>query len=524
MKIMGLEDYTKWRNNTLTAKMETDKKYLILKMGNHLISTAGLGWYVLYTLHGIRFAIENAYIPVVDWQNCKLPQYGAEKVGKENVWEYFFEQPCSVDVRSAYTSNDFFVLDDVGDFGYQKWLDAERFVDFYDPDVMKWRKYFQKYIRIKKDVKEYFEQLGREYVQNADAPMIGVLARGTDYAELKPTGHLKPVLPSEVFEHIDRQGSRAKIFLATEDKGILRTFEEKYTGRILSVNTKRYENSGNNVLNNIYKDEDGYKRDLNYLYSLYMISKCPIGIYSACGGSVLASLMRAEKGTDYQYLCHGYNRAKGLIVGSYMEKTQGDVIMMGGKPIMFYALNLLKLLSVEETDIIVSEKIKQKYKKLIGFGGEYGIKINYIVSDDYNAVMCLGSDIKHIETAKTVLLYADYFTHGKDIVKEMMEQVNTFDGACAWEGRYIFDHELKDIISRLIEMKNYPELTDILNEYISRKKLFFLGYKRGVIHSKIEDKVTLDKLSQIIRLLEDIQGQKIGDFEAFKGREKTDVT
>ena len=122
--------YTKWRNHTLNAQMHTDKKYLILKMGSYLIATAGLGWYVLYTLHGIRFAVENGYIPVVDWQNCKLPQYDAAKVGKENVWEYFFEQPLGVTVEQAYESGDFFVIDDVRKFDYEKWLDVECLQNF----------------------------------------------------------------------------------------------------------------------------------------------------------------------------------------------------------------------------------------------------------------------------------------------------------------------------------------------------------------------------------------------------------
>lgn len=555
MENMDLTKYTIWRNDTLTAKMETDKKYLILKMGNHLISTAGLGWYVLYTLRGIRFAVENHYVPVVDWQNCKLPQYSAEKVGKENVWEYFFEQPCNVNVKSAYASNDFFVLDDVGDFDYQKRLDAEKFVDFYDSDTVEWRKYFQKYIRIKKNMKECFEQFSREYIQNNSSAMIGVLARGTDYAELRPTGHLKPILLNEIFEHIDRVTGKDTIFLATEDENILRTFEEMYPGRVLSADTKRYKNSGKNVLNHIYKDEDGYKRDVNYLYSLYMISQCPTGIYSACGGSILASLMRKEEGRYYRYLCHGQNQARGLIVGSYLEKAREEIIMMGDKPIMFYVLNLLKLLSVEATDIIISEKLKLKYEEIIGCGERFCIRINYIVSDDYKIVKCLASNSEIMETAKTVVLYADYFVHGKDIVREMAEQVHTFDGACAWGvnhyfsdnsasikldnkqdvpqeaemfyrkgnysliGRYVFDYELKDIVRQLIEIKKQPELTDILNEYISRKKIFFLEYKRGVIYSKIKDKDTLDKLSQVIRLLEDIQAQKIGDFQSFEVRE-----
>ena len=34
--------------------------------------------------------------------NCKIPQYDASKVGKENVWEYYFEQPFNIGIEEAY--------------------------------------------------------------------------------------------------------------------------------------------------------------------------------------------------------------------------------------------------------------------------------------------------------------------------------------------------------------------------------------------------------------------------------------
>lgn len=520
---MELINYTKWRNNTLIARMETDKRYLILKMGHHLISTAGLGWYVLYTLHGIRFAIENGYIPVVDWQNCKLPQYDSENVGKENVWEYFFEQPCDVNVKTAYKSNNFNVLDNIENFDYQNWLNVEKFTYFYDVDIMEWRKYFQKYVRIKDEVKAYFAQYDRKYGLDDKSSMIGILARGTDYAGLRPIGHLKPIPINDIFEQIDRQQERKKIFLATEDKSILEKFEERYP-EVYSMNIQRYEHSGNNVLNNIYRNEDGYKRDINYLHSLHLISKCPIGIYAACGGSIVASLMRKDEGTYYRYLCYGHNRAKGVIVGSYLEREQRDIIMMGNKPIMFYTLNMMKLLFVEEVDIILTEEMRKKYEKLLGSGKDFGMKINYSISDDYNIIEYFVANIRSMEMSKLILIYTDYFVHGKEVVKEMVEKLNSFDGAYVWGiknffsddiGRYIFDYELKDIVQRIVRIKKKPVLTDVLNEYIGRKKIFFLEYKRGVIYSKIRDIVTLEKISQIIQLLEDVQGDKIGDFESF---------
>lgn len=537
--------------------METDKKFMVLKMGSSLISTGGLGWYILYTLCGIRFAVENNFIPVVDWMNCKIPQYDASKVGKENVWEYYFEQPFNIGIEEAYKSNDFFVIDDVLELASINTLDIERFTHFFDKNTVMWRKYFQRYIRIKTKVKEYFDKCRNEHNMSDDVNVIGILARGTDYKDLRPVGHFSPISVDKIFDNLDEvldKTVQKEIFLATEDRGILRKFEERYTGKVHSVDARRYENIGQDTLNIIYKNENGYDRDIKYLYSLYVISRCSIGIYSACGGGAIASLMRKEPGMGYKFLCEGYNRAKGIIVGSYVEKKLGRMVSMGNKPIMFYALNTLKLIHVKEVDVIISEEMKSVYQKILGCGTEFGMIINYMISDTYNIVEYMKSNPGFMTASKLVLLYTDYFVHGKGFAKELLRKTNTFDGAYVWGvkdcysddtesirinkenripemafalyeqgnyslmGKYVFDCDLKEIVKK----DDVVDLADILNEYIKIKKLFFLEYERGTIYSKIEDKNILDRVSQIIKLLEELQEKKIGDFMSFRGHFDTE--
>lgn len=546
--------YTKWRNNTLIARIETDKKYMILKMGNYLVTTAGLGWYILYTLQGIRFAIENDFIPIVDWRSFKIPQYDPEKVGKENVWEYFFEQPFNIDLEQAYKSEDFFVIDDVRTVNGNHILDVKKFVDFYDKDIMEWRRYFHTYVRLNKDIKEYFNNCISQQIHD-EVNLIGILARGTDYEKLKPMGHLKTIYKDKLFLYVDKLMSKAdenRIFLATEDEIILKNFEKRYPGKVNYVDTKRYKETGHNTLNIIYTKENGYERDLKYLYALYVISKCPMCIYSACGGGILASLMRTDSGISYNYLYQGYNRPNGMIVGSYREKEAGRMIYMGGKPMMFYALNTLKLLNIEDVYIIISNMVKNEYQRLIGDGEKFGMRIKYIISDTYNVVESMICHSDFMETSKTVLLYTDFFVHGVNVVKELSEKINTFDGAYVWGvknlfanntesikiskmrkvpkeaficyktgnyslvGRYIFDFELKDIIRLIAEKKENLGIIDILNGYISRKKLFFEEYKRGTVYSKVEDEESLVKTGQMIDLMEQLQNEKIGNFEMFR--------
>ncbi len=549
--------YTKWRNATLDAKLETDKKYMILKMGSYLTATAGLGWYILYTLNGIRFAIENKYIPVVDWKNCKLPLYDASKAGKENVWEYFFEQPCHVGLETAYESGDFFVVDDVRKIGFKYSLNYEDMVDFQNERMEAWRNIFQRYVRLKKEWKEYFDDhIASQKLEIKE--LIGVLVRGTDYRELKPVSHPCAVSAEEVFSEIDSLINRknsGKIFLATEDQSVFDAFKEKYPGKVYFADAKRYDHLGSNTLNAVNRGENGYERDLKYLYSLYVVSRASACIYSACGGGALASLMREGTGDSYTFLYHGCNRPKGIVVGSFLEKVQEKMLFLGNKPILFYALNTLELLKIEKVDVILSEKLKEEYQDIIGSGENFGIQINYVISDNYDVVEYMLHNPDFMPTSKLVLLYADYFSHGAGLVAELYNKAEAFDGAYIWGtkkleikmnesilldtesrmpqkafpfyepksyslmGKFVFDHDLAEIVRQIADKKERVTLTDVLNEYINRRKLFFLEYSRGVIASKIEDMETLEKTDQMICLIEEIQRQKIGDFESFRKKD-----
>ena len=149
------------------------------------------------------------------------------------------------------------------------------------------------------------------------------------------------------------------------------------------------------------------------------------------------------------------------------------------------------------------------------------------------------------------MLYTDFFVHGKDVIKELSEKINTFDGVWIWGtktyfsndtksinidrksgipkeavrffqqgnyslvGRYVFDHNINEIIKKVEKEKGRVFLSDVLNEYIVRKQFFFCEYGRGIICSKIEDEITLDRTDRVVRAIEEIQGQKIGDFASF---------
>ncbi|MBR0290229.1 MAG: hypothetical protein IJQ82_14740, partial [Selenomonadaceae bacterium] len=50
----------------------------------------------------VRYALSKGWLPVVDMQNYANPYLAPEKLGKENSWEYYFEQPLRIGLEEAY--------------------------------------------------------------------------------------------------------------------------------------------------------------------------------------------------------------------------------------------------------------------------------------------------------------------------------------------------------------------------------------------------------------------------------------
>ena len=83
---------TDWSEHYIKRGDPTKPTYYIVR---RRLETTGL--FARYKIIGehIRYALSKGWLPVVDMQNYANPYLPPEKLGKENSWEYFFEQPLS---------------------------------------------------------------------------------------------------------------------------------------------------------------------------------------------------------------------------------------------------------------------------------------------------------------------------------------------------------------------------------------------------------------------------------------------
>ena len=141
--------------------------------------------------------------------------------------------------------------------------------------------------------------------------LLGVLLRGSDYVTSAMGGSSRPRSVADVAPVIAQwfeENGCDKIFLATEDGDLLDGMLSAFEGKILCVSQERYRVSDfREEMTTISeldrarhpgKEYDVFVEDatVNYLYAIYMLSRCEVFMYSChCGGVSLARQFNEDR-------------------------------------------------------------------------------------------------------------------------------------------------------------------------------------------------------------------------------------
>lgn len=285
-KLYQYYNHYRWREHKVSCgKQNPDKTFYIIR--RHA-QKAGLFSFILTNLGSIKYALDNGYIPIIDMQSSINPMLMPKEVNKVNAWELFFEQPCG------------FSLADVSDaqnviLGSINTPDA--FPDYPILDnaesVIEWQKLMHRYVSLKPEIIKD----SQEYINNNfnNKRVLGILCRGTDYVELKPHDH--PIQPNIGDVITDAKNLISKhdlqyIYLATEDIEIWNRFNSEFPGKVISFQQNHFSLSSNENINDYAnKMVSPYRRNREYLTSIYILSKCNILLAGATSGSIGALLM-----------------------------------------------------------------------------------------------------------------------------------------------------------------------------------------------------------------------------------------
>ena len=286
----------KWSERKVSYGEENaDKTFYIIRRAN---SKVGLFSLVMTTLGHINYAVGKGYIPIVDlsYDSPKCQK----NVGRINVWELYFEQPCGYSIKDINNSKNVILSNGIIDNkipypGGGIANDTE--------ELKKWKQVTDKYLIVREEIQKEADNLAD--IMFGENKILGVLIRGTDYVNARPPKH--PIQPTveQVVSKIDEVLKKMKcehIYLATEDETIFRQVKRKYGEKVVSMDVKRYITQGNQNINDVRKEneENVCSMEQQYLINILLLSKCHYLVAGNAGGTQGALLLNDKY--EYRYV------------------------------------------------------------------------------------------------------------------------------------------------------------------------------------------------------------------------------
>jgi glucose-1-phosphate thymidylyltransferase len=221
------------------------------------------------------------------------------------------------------------------------------------------------------------------------------------------------------------------------------------------------------------------------------------------------------------------------------------------KPIIFYPLSVLMLAGIKDILIITNPYEYKNFKRILGNGSNFGIKIQYIEQKKPNGLpeaFIIGEEF--IKNKSVALILGDNFFYGQDFTKNFSKSLELKEGSTiftypvsnpqdygvvefenekiknikekpkktnsnlAITGLYLFDKNVINFSKQLKPSKRKElEIVDLVKKYLKRKKLKveFIGRGNAWLDTGSID--SLYKASQFVASIESRQGLKIACLE-----------
>lgn len=280
------------------GKENKDKTFYVIRRRDLY---CGLFSLVLTNLTRINEAVNKGYIPVIDMQNDFNIYLAEDKIGKENAWEYFFEQPAGYSLQDISKSKNVIIGSGAVPAMFP-YLDV-RFLLGETGELEYWRELTRRYIRVNSSILEMVEKKYAEYFDSNDK-VLGVMLRGTDYTAGRPKNHPIQPTPTQALQkvrEIYNEQKCTKVFLTTEDEIFYKVLKENF-GNLLVTNKKNYHKyCGDAIGKEDYaENEDRFSAGQEYLISTLLLAKCNCLCAGCVSGSVGALLL--TEGFEYTYL------------------------------------------------------------------------------------------------------------------------------------------------------------------------------------------------------------------------------
>lgn len=267
------------------GEKNSDKTFLVIKINN-----AGLGLMGVYNcvLGYLRIAQVNGFIPVIDLKNYNNGYLEEDELGKVNAWEYYFEQPTTFSLDEVYQSKN--VIMATGISPREASPIPLNYYYLTNPKVRanKYYNIIKESIKIKPEISEIIDINYNNLLEGKR--VIGVVNRGSDM--INAPGHqIQPDIQEVIYKTKEMllKWNCQYVFLATEEVLTLEIFKQEFGDKLLfnkSERVKIYEKGTPFTDVSFGRENDKFKKGLEYLTTVVLLGKCNCLIGSLVGATV----------------------------------------------------------------------------------------------------------------------------------------------------------------------------------------------------------------------------------------------
>ena len=256
-----------------------------------------------YNLQKLSYAVENGYIPVVDWKNYgKMPH--SENVpinGTTNVWEYYWKQPSEYTLDEVYKSKNVILSTrNIGQFGYIPNCSMKSPLNTYAARLAALCPKYAKLFRFNETTQAYIDRAYNE-VFGDKKRVLGVVVRGSSYG-IKGTiykSHPKQVTIDELIDHVRKllvEWELDYVYFVNEMQEFIDAMKGAFEDKLLYLprmrdHVKRLEKSDEK--NPMYADGQRYQTNLDYVTEIALLSRCTSLFGSMSSGMRTAIILNA---------------------------------------------------------------------------------------------------------------------------------------------------------------------------------------------------------------------------------------
>lgn len=307
--ILFIELVVKGRERKKTfGKENPDKTFFVIRpyyfMTRNELATSlsDLLFHYYRNLQQLSYAVQNGWIPVVDWENYGPFRHGEDFPinGTTNCWEYYWKQPSEYTLEEVYRSKNVILANrNSVNYGFIPSMSLTPPFSRYVNDLADTCPKYDKLFQLNDETAEYINNHQKNLFPE-NAKILGVSVRGNAYGSRSVVNH--PIQPSiaelaaNVRSYMEEWGMDY-IFFTCESAEVVNEMKERFGDKLIFLPRMRYEKEPSEVAseNPLYAPGRRYQTNLDYMTEMVLLSRCDSLVAGISGGVRAAIIWNAGK-------------------------------------------------------------------------------------------------------------------------------------------------------------------------------------------------------------------------------------